>query len=86
MFKVATISAPASSIRATMVASLAATCPFSTDEPPLAGIPATHTLSFTPTRLPLSGPLAAPLTLHRVTIAFSGSSLGDGRTPALRSR
>ena len=86
MFSVATISAPASSIRETIVASLEATWPFSTEDPPLAGIPATQTLSFTPTRLPLSGPLAAPLTTHRVTIAFSGSSFGDGRSPALRSR
>src|SRR6185503_5129678 len=56
-----TISAPASSIRVTIVASISGTNPSRTDDPLARGIPATQTLSLTATRLPWSFPVGAPL-------------------------
>ena len=78
---VATISAPSSSMRLTMVASSSGTKPSRMCEPPQMGIPATATLSFTPMRLPLSLPEArafdADFTHHRIERIFLA-----GRTPA----
>src|SRR5690554_3576348 len=57
------ISAPASSMRVTMVASVSGTKPSSTEAPLVSGTPATNTLSLTAMRFPLSLPRGAPLML-----------------------
>src|SRR3954471_15253110 len=50
-------------------------------EPLSIGIPATHTLSFTPTRLPASGPSAAPGIEHFHAHPLDGLSAPVGRWP-----
>src|SRR5690625_6977258 len=57
------ISAPASSMRVTIVASVSGTKPSSMDAPLFNGTPATKTLSLTAMRLPANLPLSAPLIL-----------------------
>src|SRR5581483_3155912 len=76
--------APASSVRVTTVASMSGTKPSSAADPFIIGTPATHTLSLTTTRLPASGPSAAPRISHRQYQALNGLSDGSGRCPAGR--
>jgi hypothetical protein len=70
--------APASSNRVTMVASTAGTYPCITSEPFVSSIPATLTLSLSPTLRPASGPLSAPSIVHLVIQALCGSSSSSG--------
>src|ERR1700704_5154436 len=78
------ISAPASSMRVTIVASKSGTKPSSVDEPFIIGTPASMMLSFSATTLPFSLPLAAPLTVDLRYQALCRLSSGAGRKPGVR--
>src|ERR1700738_4118056 len=73
------ISAPASSMRVTMVASKSGTKPSSVEEPFIIGTPANMILSFSATTLPFSFPLGAPLTVDFRYQALRGFSSCPGR-------
>src|SRR5258708_15642597 len=73
------ISAPASSMRVTMVASKSGTKPSSVEEPFIMGTPASMILSFSATTLPFSLPLGAPLTVDFRYQALREFSSGPGR-------
>ena len=73
------ISAPASSSRVMIGASMSETNPCITAEPFIIGVPAIATLSLTATRLPLSGPSGAPRIEHFHVHAPYGFSSGPGR-------
>src|SRR5438445_132348 len=60
MLRTAVIRAPASSTRATIVASRSGTWPSKTREPHVIGTPASAMLSLTPIRLPARRPVGAP--------------------------
>src|SRR5262245_6247739 len=78
------IGPPASRMRVTMVASISGTYPSRVDAPFIIGTPASITLSFKTTVLPLSGPDGAPSTRDFTYQALWGLSSGSGRTPGVR--
>ena len=62
-----------------MVASISGTKPWTMREPACIGSPATQMVSFTPTRIPWSGPADAPSIRVRTVQAKYGFSSADGR-------
>ena len=87
MLVTATISPPAARMRLTTAASSDGTYPCSTGEAPVSGIPAIEMLSLSATRLPRSGPSAAPASRmeQRRTIALYGSSASPSGPPGSRT-
>src|ERR671925_579089 len=79
-----TISPPASRMRWTTVASISGTYPSKIEQPFIIGTPATITLSLTATRLPCSGPEAAPLMAVFTYQALCVFSSGGGEAPGVR--